>query len=152
RETPVFFALWVFCQSIALQAMTPRGRHMTPVPTSLYEQIGGRATVEAAVTLFYRKEAADARINRFFEGVDIAGQTGQLESFFTMVLGGPQAYTGKDMQRAHAHLVKTGLNDSHFNVVIELLGQTLGELGISHPLIVQVAAIAESTRLDVLGR
>ena len=41
---------------------------------------------------------------------------------------------------------------SHRDAVVELLGATLGELGVAQPLIAQVAAIAESTRADVLGR
>jgi hemoglobin len=44
------------------------------------------------------------------------------------------------------------LNDSHFDAVVELLGGTLAELGVAPALIGQVAAIAESTRADVLGR
>jgi hypothetical protein len=36
--------------------------------------------------------------------------------------------------------------------VIELLGQTLTELGVSQPLIDQVAALANSVRNDVLSR
>jgi len=35
---------------------------------------------------------------------------------------------------------------------VELLGQTLTELGVPGTLIAQVAAIAESTRADVLNR
>jgi hemoglobin len=45
-----------------------------------------------------------------------------------------------------------GLNDSHFDAVVELLGGTLAELGVKQELIQQVAAIAESTRNDVLNR
>jgi hemoglobin len=69
-----------------------------------------------------------------------------------MAFGGPHNYSGKDMRTAHAHLVQKGLNDSHFDAVVELLGGTLAELGVAQPLIAQVAAIAESTRADVLGR
>jgi len=36
--------------------------------------------------------------------------------------------------------------------VVELLGQSLAELGVAPALIAQVAAIAESTRNDVLNR
>jgi hemoglobin len=44
------------------------------------------------------------------------------------------------------------LNDSHVDAVIEDLGATLRELGVKEELIAQVAAIAESTRNDVLSR
>jgi hemoglobin len=123
----------------------------TPTPT-LYEQLGGQPAVDAAVDLFYRKVLTDARINRFFEGVDMDRQIAKQKAFLTMVFGGPGNYTGKDMRNGHAHLLKLGLNDSHVDAVIENLGQTLKELGVSQPLIDQVAALANSVRNDVLGR
>lgn len=119
---------------------------------SLYEQLGGDAAVNAAVDIFYRKVLNDDRINRFFEGVDMEKQAAKQKAFLTMAFGGPHNYTGLDMRKGHAHLVQQGLNDSHFDAVVEDLGGTLKELGVSDALIGQVAAIAESTRDDVLGR
>jgi hemoglobin len=120
--------------------------------STLYEQLGGQAAVEAAVDIFYRKVLVDDRISHFFEGVDMDRQIGKQKSFLTMAFGGPVNYSGQDMRRGHAHLVARGLNDSHFDAVVELLGGTLSELGVAPDLIAQVAAIAESTRADVLGR
>ena len=54
------------------------------------------------------------------------------------------------MRQGHAHL--KGLNDTHFDAVVELLGKTLAELGVRQELIQQVAALAETTRNDVLNR
>ena len=56
------------------------------------------------------------------------------------------------MRSAHARLVKGGLTDVHFDAVVEHLGATLKELGVAAPLIAQIAAVAASTRADVLGR
>ena len=119
---------------------------------SLYEQIGGDAAVNAAVDVFYRKVLSDDRINQFFEGVDMEKQAAKQKAFLTMAFGGPHNYTGKDMREGHAHLVERGLNDSHFDAVMENLGATLKELNVPDDLIAQAAAIAESTRNDVLGR
>lgn len=119
---------------------------------SLYEQIGGEAAVNAAVDIFYRKVLADDRISRFFEGVDMEKQAAKQKGFLTFAFGGPHRYTGKDMRQAHAHLVKQGLNDSHFDAVMENLAATLQELNVPQNLIAEMAAIAESTRNDVLGR
>lgn len=119
---------------------------------TVFEKIGGDAAVNAAVDIFYRKVLADARINKFFEGVDMGKQAAKQKAFLTMALGGPHNYTGKDMRDGHAHLVKAGLNDSHFDAVMENLGATLQELNVPADLIAQAAAIAESTRNDVLGK
>lgn len=120
--------------------------------SSLYEKIGGEAAVDAAVDIFYRKVLADDRISRFFEGVDMEQQAAKQKAFLTMVFGGPNEYTGKDMREAHAALVKNGLDASHFDAVMEHLGGTMKELNVPDELIGEAAAIAESTRNDVLGR
>lgn len=119
---------------------------------SLYEQLGGEAAVDAAVDVFYRKILSDDRVNNFFDDVDMDQQIAKQKSFLTMVFGGPVAYTGKDMSAGHAHLVKRGLNDSHVDAVIEILGESLREVGAPEHLIAQVAAIAESARAQVLNR
>ena len=122
---------------------------MTP---TLFEKIGGEAAVDAAVDIFYRKVLADDRISSFFEGVDMDKQAAKQKAFLTMAFGGPHNYTGKDMRDGHAHLVANGLNDTHFDAVMENLGATLQELNVPDELIQEAAAIAESTRNDVLGR
>ena len=120
--------------------------------TTLYERIGGEPAVNAAVELFYRKVLNDHRINRFFENADMDKQIAKQKAFFTMAFGGPNSYTGQDMRNAHAGLVKIGLNEDHFNAVMEHLGATLTELNVPGDLIAEAAAIAESTRKDVLGK
>lgn len=121
------------------------------MPT-LYENLGGEAAVNAAVDKFYRRVLKDDRINTFFEGVDMDKQAAKQKAFLTMAFGGPNNYTALDMKTGHAHLVEQGLNDSHFDAVVEDLGATLKEMGVSDELMSQVAAVAETTREAVLGR
>jgi hemoglobin len=120
--------------------------------TTLYHALGGEAAVDAAVDVFYRKVLADDRISAFFDGVDMDRQVAKQKAFLTMAFGGPHNYTGADMRRGHQHLVARGLNDLHFDAVVELLGESLAELGVAPALIAQVAGIAESTRNDVLNK
>ena len=119
---------------------------------TLFEQLGGEAAVDAAVDIFYGKVLADYRINRFFNGVDMEKQAVKQKAFLTMAFGGPVNYTGKDMRDGHAKLVKMGLDDSHFDAVMENLKNTLAELQVPQNLIDQVDALAETTRADVLSR
>jgi len=119
--------------------------------SNLYDKIGGDAAVNAAVDIFYRKVLSDDRISRFFDGVDMERQAAKQKAFLTMAFGGPNTYSGKDMREGHAHLVAKGLNDEHFDAVVENLGATLKELNVPDELIAEAAAIAESTRNDVLG-
>lgn len=119
---------------------------------SLFNRLGGEAAVNAAVDIFYRKVLNDHRINRFFDNSDMDKQIAKQRAFLTMAFGGPNNYTGKDMRTAHAKMVDNGLNEDHFNAVMEHLGATLTELKVPAELIAEAAAIAESTRNDVLGR
>lgn len=119
---------------------------------TLFEQLGGAGAVDAAVDVFYRKVLGDYRIYRFFDNIDMEAQAVKLKAFLTMAFGGPNDYTGEDMRKAHARLVQMGLDDSHFDAVMEHLGATLQELNVPEALIAQVAAISESTRNDVLGK
>src|SRR5688572_16015791 len=119
---------------------------------TLYEQLGGEAAVDAAVDVFYRKVLTDDRVSSFFDDVDMDRQIAKQKAFLTMVFGGPVAYTGKDMRQGHTHLVQRGLNDSHVDAVIEILGDSLREVGAPDHLIKRVADIAESARADVLNR
>jgi hemoglobin len=119
---------------------------------SLYDEIGGEAAVNAAVDLFYRKVLSDDRIKHWFDGTDMARQAAKQKAFLTLAFGGPNNYTGEDMRKGHAHLVAKGLNDADFDAVMDNLGATLKELNVPDNLIAQAAAIAESTRNDVLGR
>ena len=119
---------------------------------TLYEQLGGQDAINTAVEIFYRKMLGDDRVANFFDDVDMDGQMAKQASFLTMVLGGPNNYTGKDMREGHKHLLEKGLNDSHVDIVIEHLGATLKELGVDDEKIAEVAAIANSARDDVLNR
>ncbi|MEY4685018.1 MAG: hypothetical protein RLZ25_1477 [Pseudomonadota bacterium] len=119
---------------------------------TLYEKLGGADSVSTAVDVFYRKVMRDARINYFFFGVNITEQAEKQKSFLTMAFGGPHAYTGRDMHRSHAKLIAMGMNDRHFDIVMEHLKETLVELGVEISLVEDVLAIAESTREDVMGR
>tara|TARA_R100001143_G_C3358979_1_gene134328 strand:- start:1313 stop:1723 length:411 start_codon:yes stop_codon:yes gene_type:complete len=118
---------------------------------SLYEKLGGEAAVDAAVDIFYEKVLADDRINSFFTGLDMDKQAKKQKAFLTFAFGGPNNYSGRGMRNAHSRLHKQGLDDSHFDAVMENLGATLQELNVPETLISEAAAIAESTRGDVLG-
>ena len=119
---------------------------------ALFDKLGGEAAVNAAVDIFYRKVLTDDRIKSFFDDVDMDNQAAKQKAFLTMAFGGPNSYTGEDMRNGHAHLVERGLNETHFDAVMENLGATLTELNVPGELIAEAAAIAESTRNDVLGR
>jgi len=120
--------------------------------TPLYERIGGKDAINAAVDIFYGKVLTDDRIKHFFDDTDMDAQRNKQKRFLAYAFGAPVKYDGKDMRSAHAHLVERGLNDDHFNAVAEDLVATLKELSVPQTMIDEVVTLLETTRDDVLGR
>ncbi|MBD0254414.1 MAG: group 1 truncated hemoglobin [Cytophagales bacterium] len=118
---------------------------------TLFEKIGGMHAVDAAVEIFYAKVLADDRISHFFRWTHMKTQTAKQKAFLAYAFGAPLKYSGKNMRDAHAHLLELGLNDSHFDAVVEHLISTLQDLDVTDELILEVNKIAESTRAHVLG-
>lgn len=116
---------------------------------SLFERIGGAPAVDAAVDIFYRKVLVDDRIKHFFDSVDMDKQIAKQKSFLTVVFGGPNSYTGKDMREAHKHM---NLTEEHFDAVVENLANTLTELNVKEDDINEIAGIALSVKDDILNR
>ena len=119
---------------------------------TIYQQLGGKKAVDAAVEIFYDKIMADERINHFFIGTNWKQQKGKQKAFLAKALGGAVKYSGKNLQDAHAHLVAKGLNQDHFDAVIGHLETTLIELKVPKNLREAALEIAKGTQNDVLGK
>lgn len=127
-----------------------RKKFETDRANSIYQQLGGKAAIDAAVELFYTKVLADDRVNHYFKDVNMTRQKNKQKEFLSMALGAPTKYTGADLRTAHREV--KGLNDTHFNAIGEHLQATLVELKVDKALIARVMAIVESTRADLLNR
>ena len=137
-------------RSYAFASKAYRTQWQAARESSLYHRLGGLPAMDAAVEAFYVKVLADKRINHFFEDINMAKQRRKQKEFLAAAFGGPIAWTGKDMRKAHSNL--PGLNDTHFNAVAENLQTTLEDLKIKKELIAEVMAIAGSVKNDVLNR
>lgn len=120
--------------------------------STLYQRLGGKPAVDAAVDLFYDKILKDASLRRFFDGVDMKRQRRHQKMFMAMAFGAPDQYAGDGLREAHAHLVARGLDDSHFVAVGNHLRLTLQDLGVTNDLVAEVMAIVGSAKNDVLNR
>lgn len=118
---------------------------------SLYEEAGGAPAVDVAVGAFYRKVLTDPAINHFFDGVDRKRLNAKQKAFLSTIMGGPGAYDGTDMRAAHAHLVKRGMTDAHFDTLVRHLTDTLAELRFPAAAATKVLAAVAGLRNDVLG-
>jgi hemoglobin len=119
---------------------------------TLYELIGGRPAIQAAVESFYRKVLADPSLRHFFEQTDMPHQVALQSMFISMLLGGRIVYTGKDVRTAHAGARERGLNDSHFDTFLKHFREALEEAKAPPDKIEKVMTLLEGTRDAVLGR
>jgi hemoglobin len=120
------------------------------VESSLYERLGGALAIRTVTEAFYRKVLTDELLAPYFDDVDMDRQIAKQSAFLTMALGGPNAYSGRDLRTAHAGL--DGLRNEHFDGVVAHLAATLRELGVGEADIATVGAVAEAARDDVLNR
>jgi hemoglobin len=118
---------------------------------SLYDLLAGdRRQMRLVTRLCYQKAVADDLLRPYFVHLDLDRLAGTLAEFLAMAFGGPDAYGGRDLRTAHAHL--RGLTDAHFDQMVDLLAEALREFGVGDGDIATVAAVAETLRDDVLNR
>jgi hemoglobin len=133
----------------------PSGRKERPVtvteetaPASHYNRIGGAAAVKAAVELFYDRVLADAELAGYFADVDMVGQRRHLALMLTVVLGGPNEYSGRDLASAHQPL---NIPVAHYVKVGDHLTATLTQLGVPDDIIVHVQAVLAQVQDQVVA-
>jgi hemoglobin len=95
---------------------------------SIYDEIGGKDGVAAAVDQFYAHVMDDAVLAPYFAGTDLHRQKGHLRAFIAAAVGGPQLYAGRDMTSAHAGM---GITEDAFDRVVGHLVTTLSGLGVA---------------------
>jgi hemoglobin len=114
---------------------------------SIYQAIGGRAAVAAAVEGLYGRLLADPELGRFFPGGVGARHRGYVVTILGEALGGPERYRGPDLARAHSGL---GISDAHFDRTAAHLQATLDELGVPRELADRIVAIVAGLRPAVV--
>lgn len=117
---------------------------------SLFERLGGKEAVNAAVDIFYDKVFADPELIPFFDNTDQDAQRRKQKAFMTYAFGGMTTYSGRNMADAHAEARAKGLNESHFNLVSGHLVSTLKDLQVPKELIDEVVATVLTTKDAVL--
>jgi hemoglobin len=115
---------------------------------SLYERLGGKGAINAAVEQFYVRVLADPELQPFFAKTNLKWLKTRQAQFLTQALGGPALYQGQAMKPAHAHLA---IEARHFNRVAGHLVGTLQALGVPQPLIDEVVAGVAPLAADIVN-
>lgn len=80
--------------------------------TSLYERLGGEASIAAIIDDALDRHAVNPLIAPRFRGKDLPHLKALGTQFFCMGAGGPQRYEGRDLRTAH-----TGMNISEQELI-----------------------------------
>lgn len=127
----------------------PKG---SPRDARLFEEIGGKKTVDAAVENLCLKILADPRIRNMFQTEEVNQLRDQQRAFLTMVFGGLSQQDERELTGAFARLVEKGLEGPQFDAMLDNLHKTLADLKIPDELMLEAEKIAESMRFVVLGK
>ena len=114
---------------------------------SIYDEIGGRPAVDAAVSIFYERVLADPTLAGYFDGVELDRLKRHQRAFIGMALGGPVVYSGRDMKSAHAGLDITA---EAFGAVVQHLAATLTSLGVPDETIGAIAGALAPLQDDIV--
>lgn len=118
----------------------------------MYEAIGGRQKLNAAVRIFYEKVLKDPKLRQFFTAANMDGLRAKQVMFLSMLLGGGKGFARPELHGAHAKSRTEGLADAHFDAFVAHFRATLEDIGVAHEIVEKVMQDLESTRTEVLGR
>lgn len=71
---------------------------------TIYDRVGGFATIASVVSLFYELVMADASLAPYFGGANMERLIDHQTRLLCGVTGGPASYSDADLQQAHARL------------------------------------------------
>lgn len=115
---------------------------------SIYERIGGQATVDKLIDTFYERVLSDPELKPFFEHSAMDKQRKMQKEFFSAALGGPLVYSGASLQAAHAG---RGITSHHLTRFTEHLIQSLKAYQISDADVNSIVAHIGTFANEILG-
>ena len=116
-------------------------------PVSVYQAIGGRAALTAAVEGFFGRMLADPVLSGYFPGGVEPRHRAYLVTILGEALGGPERYRGPDLATAHGGL---GISDADFDRTAGHLAATLDSLGVPGDLVEHIVGIVAGLRPAVV--
>jgi hemoglobin len=114
---------------------------------TVYDRIGGKDAVSAAVDTLYDRLLSDPELAPRFESIDMTRQKAHMRAFMASALGGAEIYRGRDMHAAHARLQITG---REFDRVVDHLVATLVSLSVPISLIEKIGAKLAPLRAQIV--
>jgi hemoglobin len=115
---------------------------------NLYQAIGGRPALAAAVDGLYGRLLADPELAPLFPGGVGGRHRRYVVTFLAEALGGPHPYRGPGVSQTHRGL---GITGQQFERTAAHLAATLDELGVPASLAGQVVAAVAGLRPAIVA-
>lgn len=94
---------------------------------SIYERIGGEATIASIIEVFYNKITSDPVLSSYFKNANVDKIMRMQKHFFTAATGGPLTYSGRPLKDVHQHL---DISRYEFDRYVRHLTETLESIGV----------------------
>ena len=120
-----------------------------PKDDSLYRDLGEQAGITHIVEGMLLNIAADPRIVRHFENIDIVRLRDKLVEQICVEAGGPCTYTGDSMEESHKG---QNLTPGDFNALVENLQDAMSAQGVPMPAQNRLLARLAPMRDQVIDR
>lgn len=120
-----------------------------PKDDSLYRELGEQAGITRIVEGMLLNIAADPRIVRHFENIDIERLRDKLVEQICVEAGGPCTYTGDSMEESHKG---QNLTPSDFNALVENLQEAMSAQNVPMPAQNRLLARLAPMRAQVIDR
>lgn len=120
-----------------------------PQDDSLYRELGEQAGITRIVEGMLLNIAADPRIVRHFENIDIERLRDKLVEQICVEAGGPCTYTGDSMEESHKG---QNLTPSDFNALVENLQEAMSAQNVPMPAQNRLLARLAPMRAQVIDR
>jgi hemoglobin len=118
-------------------------------PPTLYDQLGGRAGVEAITENLLDAFAVDSQVAPLFAHVDIRRLKRVFADYLCQTADGPCRYTGDSMEEVHRGM---HINEAMFNRVVEDLITAMDREHVPVPVQNRLIARLAPTRSEMLYR
>ena len=120
-----------------------------PKDDSLYRELGEQAGITRIIEGMLLNIAADPRIVRHFENIDIERLRDKLVEQICVEAGGPCTYTGDSMEESHKG---QNLTPSDFNALVENLQEAMSAQNVPMPAQNRLLARLAPMRAQVIDR
>ncbi|MCU0267089.1 MAG: group 1 truncated hemoglobin [Acidimicrobiales bacterium] len=121
---------------------------MSDSDQSLYDRIGGEATIDRVVDDFYGRVLSDPVLGSYFHDARMERLRRMQKELFTQALGGAPHYSGMDLTDAHRG---RGISPAEVSRFTEHLLETLEEVGLAREDIDEVLHHIALLSDDVVG-